>query len=241
MARLGLTHEHSARRDRPRRRPRSGLCRGPQLQPARDARPAARAPLLRGRGPGAVHRRLSLVGGHQGPPAPRADPRGDRQQPRPQDGHRARGGDPGPVRHRPLVPVPRGRDRRRVHGAAGFPALGALAGHGDRQDVPELQRGHPHLLGDRPLRPHPAGEGGGLRRLPLHRGGAAGGGHHPGGRRGLHLPLPEGAGSPAGRRPAHGADERGVSPVLPEPPRRAASRTGSRSIAPSATVPVRPW
>ena len=64
-----------------------------------------------GAGAGAVDRRRPLVGGHQGPAAAGAHPRGDRQQPRPAHGHRARGGGPRPVRDRPLVPVPGGRRR----------------------------------------------------------------------------------------------------------------------------------
>ncbi len=84
------------------------------------------------------------------------------------------------------------------------------------EDVPELERRLPDLLGDRPLRPDPAGEGGGVRRLPRHRGGTPGGPHHARGGRGVHLPLPPGAGPAARRRPAHGPDERGDGAVLRE-------------------------
>ena len=82
--------------------PRSllGLRGRPQLQPAGDADPARRTASSRAR-----RRRQSIadapvVGGHQGPAAPGAGPRGDRQQPRPAHGHRPRGRGPRPVRDR---------------------------------------------------------------------------------------------------------------------------------------------
>ena len=62
------------------------------------------------------------MGGRQGRAAPGAHPRGDRPQPRPAPGHRPRGRGPRPVRDRPLVPVPGGRRRPGLLGAAGLEA-----------------------------------------------------------------------------------------------------------------------
>ena len=218
-----------------------GRLRGrPQLLPARAAH-APRPPLLRGRGAGAVDRRHPVVGGRQGPAAPGPDPRGGRQQPGPARGHRPRGRGSRPVRDRPLVPVPGGRRRRGLLGGAGVAALGAPAGHRREEDVPELERRLPALLGDRPLRPDPPGEGGGVRGLPRHRGGTAGGRSSLSWRTWRPPTSSCGSWTSSSTSPAEPSRRTRRASASTRRGSRGASRTGSRSIARSPTGPARPW
>jgi len=203
------------RRDRPPRPP-LGLRGRSELRAARCPDPVC-VPLLRGRGGGPVDRRRPVVGRRQGPAAAGPHPRGDRQQPRPADGHGPRGRGPRPVRHRQVVPLPRGRRRCVLHGQGVLEAVGPAGDRGRRPDAGELERQPPALLGDRPLRPHQTRQGVCVRRVPRHRGGAARG--RPDGRRGrgLRLPVPPGAGPATGGRAAHRPDERGDRRLLREP------------------------
>ena len=123
--------------------------------------------------------------------------------------------------------------------AAGLAALRAAAGDGaGDKTFQNCNAGLQPLLGDRPLRPDPAREGGGVRPVPRHRAGPARRPHHARGRRGLHLlPAP---------RARPGARDRPSAPstlndetvgFYDEAAARAASRTGSRSTRPGEPRP----
>ncbi len=215
------------------------LRRGSELPPAGGAR-APEPSRRRGHGRRGVPRGRALVAGLRRSRAPASHQRVDRLQLRPARGLRAGGRGPGAGGGREVLPLPADRLLGRLHGPAGLAELRPRAGGRRRQDLPELQPGLQPLLGDRPLRADPAGEGIGVRPVPRQRAGPTRRPHDGRGRRGV-LVLPASRARPGARdRPTHLEAQRRNRELLLEPAARAGSPTGSRSTRPRPTAPSRP-